>query len=340
MVLLIAGTLAQKYMGIYEAQQMFFSSWIFFWGFVPLPGGFLTLSIISLSLSIKFIFYSPWSWKRSGIILSHLGVLLLLLGGLITARYSEETFMVIPEGESLNATSLYRERVVTLKKNDQDISQIDFNDLQTGDLFSNHLPFSLTADFICQNCTMSFQDEDKAKKAHGLAQKVELISAPLEKENEGNLGGLMITAKETNLDGHHLLMESVSDTLTFIDKKDTYTLKIGRVQKPLPFSIELIDFRRITYPGSDKAKSFESDIVIKDADVEWPVTIRMNEPARYKGYTFFQSSFVQRPGQEITVLNVVHNIGQIFPYISSVIIFIGLALHTGVRSRKKKGKQA
>ena len=340
MVLLIVGTIAQKYMGIYEAQKIFFSSWIFFWGVIPLPGGALTLGIIFVSLAIKFIFHSPWSFKKAGIILTHLGILTLLLGGLITAKYAEETFMVIPEGEYLDSTSVYRERTLTLMKNDQEIEVINFANLKKGTLFENALPFSINADFICENCTMSMQNEERSKNAHGLAKKVELVSAPLEQESEGNLGGVMIVAEKTNLDGRHLLMESVADSVTFINAKDKYTITIGRLQRPLPFSIELIDFRKINYPGTNKAKSFESDIIIHDGDVNWPITIRMNEPARYKGYTFFQSSFVERPNQEITVLNVVHNIGQVFPYISSLIIFIGLLLHSFIRLQNKRRKNA
>jgi len=108
----------------------------------------------------------------------------------------------------------------------------------------------------------------------------------------------------------------------------------------LPFSIALQDFRKITYPGTAKAQGFESDIVINDNGVEWPVTIRMNEPARYKGYTFYQSSFVQHPNKEVTVLSVVQNIGHAFPYISCLIIFLGMALHTALKLKQPKRREA
>ena len=53
----------------------------------------------------------------------------------------------------------------------------------------------------------------------------------------------------------------------------------------------------------------------------------MNEPLRYKGYTLYQSSFIQGGGKETTVLSVVHNMGRMFPYISSIIICIGIVVH-------------
>ena len=343
MVLLVFGTIAQKNMGIFEAQQMFFSSWFLFLGPIPLPGGFLTLSLIFITLLVKFIFYSEWSFKKSGIILTHLGVLVLLLGGLITSKYAHESFMIIPEGKTASSLSEYRERIITLSKGEETIATVDFGDIRTGLLFDAYdLPFSITSPSFCHNCTMQFQDEERAKTAHGMAQKVELKPIPSEKEQEGNLSGTMIIIEgvDKSVNGRHLLMESVSEILDIPHKDGAYTLKIGRVQQPLPFSIKLLDFRRTVYPGTDKPKGFESDIIIQDGGVEWPVTIRMNEPARYKGYTFYQSSFVQRPDLEITVLNVVNNIGHVFPYISSLIIFLGLLIHSILKLNQHKRRKS
>ena len=57
----------------------------------------------------------------------------------------------------------------------------------------------------------------------------------------------------------------------------------------------------------------------------------MNEPLRYKGYTFFQSSFIEGPEGETTVLAVVKNYGRLFPYISSIIMCIGLLFHLSLK---------
>ena len=53
----------------------------------------------------------------------------------------------------------------------------------------------------------------------------------------------------------------------------------------------------------------------------------MNEPLRYKGYTFYQSSFIETPDGETSVLAAVKNYGRMFPYISSIIMCIGLLIH-------------
>ena len=53
----------------------------------------------------------------------------------------------------------------------------------------------------------------------------------------------------------------------------------------------------------------------------------MNEPLRHKGYTFFQASFIDDSEVETTVLATVKNYGRLFPYISSIIMSIGLLIH-------------
>ncbi len=343
MVLLFLGTIAQKNMGIYEVTQIYFNSWFLWVGPIPLPGGLMTLGAIFLTLTVKFIFFSQWSLNHAGIILTHFGVLLLLLGGLVTARFAHEGFMVIPEGETVANVSEYRERIFTLSRENEVIIEAPFS-MSKGDygLQEAPLPFELSIDYICDNCSMTFQEEELAERAHGLAQKVNLIKIPLEKEAETNLAGLGFSLKNVSqeADGYYILMESVSNTMTFEHDGESYTLTLGRAQNPLPFSITLQDFRKITYPGTAKAQGFESDIVINDNGVEWPMTIRMNEPARYKGYTFYQSSFVQHPNKEVTVLSVVQNIGHAFPYISCLIIFLGMALHTALKLKEPKRREA
>ena len=39
LVLLVLGTWAQRSIGLYRAQDLYFSSWVFMTGPIPLPGG-------------------------------------------------------------------------------------------------------------------------------------------------------------------------------------------------------------------------------------------------------------------------------------------------------------
>jgi len=85
------------------------------------------------------------------------------------------------------------------------------------------------------------------------------------------------------------------------------------------------------------AKSYQSRVRIYDGKAQWESLISMNAPLRYKGYTFFQSSFIATPDGDISVLAVVWNAGRAFPYISGIAMCLGIILHMFVRRRKNKG---
>ena len=69
-------------------------------------------------------------------------------------------------------------------------------------------------------------------------------------------------------------------------------LRDGYLLQYLPFTVELEDFR-IEHYESGQPKSFESDLVIYDDDLDQPLrqTIAVNHPLAYKGYAIYQASF-------------------------------------------------
>jgi hypothetical protein len=54
------------------------------------------------------------------------------------------------------------------------------------------------------------------------------------------------------------------------------------------------------------------------------VTILMNQPLRYQGETFYQASVI---GSNGTVLQVVRNPGWLLPYISCIMVGLGMLIH-------------
>ena len=88
-----------------------------------------------------------------------------------------------------------------------------------------------------------------------------------------------------------------------------------------------MDFKKVLHPGTQVAKSFSSEINLIENEIPRRVLIQMNEPLRHMGYTFFQASFIEELKSESTVLAVVKNYGRLFPYISSIIMSIGLLVH-------------
>ena len=335
MVLVILGTITQKQLGLYDASEKYFNSVILWLGPVPTPGGLSTIGVIFIALTVKFIFFSKWQLKESGIILTHLGILLLLSGGIVTAAFSKKGFMIIPEGRNIDAVSDYYRRVVSITPENGEPVLLNFDKLKPNQEidFSN---VTIKILELCQNCSAQAPG-GKYDNLKGLAKNMELVPVRSEKEKETNFSGMvfaLIKAPNKMDLGTYIIMEDIPKIPVFTSNSGQIEINLGRAQNILPFSITLNDFRKINYPGTTKAREFESDLIIKDGDVSWPVTISMNKPLRYKGYTFYQSSFEQQPDIELTVLSVVQNLGRAFPYISTLIIFIGLLLHLVIRLQR------
>ncbi|MBI5774178.1 MAG: cytochrome c biogenesis protein ResB [Verrucomicrobia bacterium] len=106
-VLVFIGTVAQADEGLYQAQARYFKHWFVngftFFGHkvpVPLPGGYLLGTLLLVNLTAAHISRFQWTWKKLGIHLTHLGVILLLVGQLATDLLSRETQMRFAEGET------------------------------------------------------------------------------------------------------------------------------------------------------------------------------------------------------------------------------------------------
>ncbi len=95
----------------------------------------------------------------------------------------------------------------------------------------------------------------------------------------------------------------------------------------LALTRELKDGRKEVYAGTARARSYQSEVKLIEGGSERRVLIHMNHPLRHKGYTLYQSSFIENGDGQTTVLAVVHNQGRLFPYISCSIICFGLVFH-------------
>jgi len=80
--------------------------------------------------------------------------------------------------------------------------------------------------------------------------------------------------------------EGRSAEVAFLAMRDGYLVQ------ELPFKLEVRDFR-IEHYATGQPKSFETDLVLFDDELEQPleVTISVNHPLFYKGYAIYQASF-------------------------------------------------
>ena len=78
----------------------------------PLPGAYWVSALLFINMLLGGIIKLRKNWKKAGIFLSHLGILLLLLGGFVTHHYSRRGNMALYEGETSNVAQAYHDHVI------------------------------------------------------------------------------------------------------------------------------------------------------------------------------------------------------------------------------------
>ncbi|MBI2870643.1 MAG: cytochrome c biogenesis protein ResB [Candidatus Omnitrophica bacterium] len=113
-----------------------------------------------------------------------------------------------------------------------------------------------------------------------------------------------------------------------------------QAERPLPFLVALKDFRKLDYPGTQMAAGFESDVALTDPSngVTLERTIRMNNPLKYRGFSLFQSSWIDGPVQT-TVLSVRNDPGTPLVYSGFIIVVVGIVSLFVRRARTSKGSK-
>ena len=338
MVIVAIGTIQQKYHGLFTVQERYFSSWIIWFSFFPTPGGRLTLIVMLINLSFSFFNKSIWKIKKLGIVVIHLGAILLLVGGGLTAIFSSEGNMVIDEGKQANHVEDYfyfELAVINTSKSDFDeytiFDQPLFKENQI--LTHKNLNFEIEILNYFDNCQPLQRNSAPKMQYKGMLKNIMLQKIPSEKEENRNRPGIIyqISNSGSNADGVYanFLNQAIPQTISI--KEESYEVVLRRKRTYLPFSIQLIDFKKVLHPGTNIAKSYSSEINLLENGTSRNIIIKMNEPLRHKGYTFYQSSFIDGSSIETTVLAAVKNYGRLYPYISSIIMCIGLLFHLAIK---------
>ena len=319
-VLIFWGTLDQVEHGLYLAQERFFNSLFVWMGPVPIPSVRIIMWVLFFNLLAALSFRFRYSFKNLGLVITHIGLVMLLVSGFLTLHFSRESFVNLYEGESTNIASDYMNwELVIVSEEHGKIGKlsIDEQDLIPGKVISAQgliLPLKVRSKYINSH----YFDTPFAGRI--------LKEMPLEKDYEKNVRALILdwNDDEIKLQGD----DEPSYSLNY--KGVDYVLLLRKKQYKLPFMIELVDVSRELHPGTDKAKSYQSKVVIHEHDLARELTISMNKPFRSGLYTAYQASFgIDADAKEMTVLAIVKNLDYSLPYIASLICSLGLFIHFG-----------
>lgn len=358
MVLILAGTLAQVNEGVWSVVDRYFRSLyvvIPFQLFVPqrvmkvpgatlFPGG-LTLGVLLFVnlLAAHAVRFKP-TWKRAGIILTHAGVVLLLVGEFVTGAAAKEGNMSIDEGETAGFVEDIRSaELVVIDRSgadsDLEITVPGSMLARGGTIEHGLLPFAVRVDEWMPNSNilgpMQSKPEQRARATAGQGTSLVAVPAAPATGVEGNQVDVA-SAYVTILGGGKVVgsfmvsVHLVGTQVVSVGGRD-YELALRFARTYKPYSVELVDFRHDRFVGSDRPRNFSSLVRLRDParNVDREVLIRMNEPLRYSGDTLYQSAF--KPGDRGTVLQVVRNPGWLIPYASCAMVTLGMLVHFGVR---------
>lgn len=116
----------------------------------------------------------------------------------------------------------------------------------------------------------------------------------------------------------------LGDVLRFFTDKSAYIIKYGQRQVDFGNDITLKDFQVGMYQGTRRAMSYQSLVQVPDLGER---LISMNEPMKYKGFTFYQASFEQGEDGKPTasILSVNYDPGRALKYLGSLVMVFGIA---------------
>lgn len=356
MLLVLLGTLEQVHWGVWHIQKEYFSSWFCLYpldrtaGFhMPLPGGFLLGALLIVNLFCAHARHVKLSVRHFGNTIIHAGLILLLAGGFITALYQEESAMVIPEGESRNYSEAFRSYELfiiekTMFESDKVTAIPDELLVPKSKHALGEKPFSVEVLSFVPNSILRAQsqlpDGQVITTTSGIGSaKTKLAYKALPEsfdDNEANSPTGLVRLVDNA--GQEISTWVVNPGLTeafpaqhFTYQGKNYEIGLRRTRTYYPFAVLLEKFTHEKYPGTNTPKRFASDVSIRQGKESFNFNISMNNPLRHQGYTFFQSSFGNtKEGRDLTVLQVVRNPGAWIPYVSVLVMSLGLLWHFGV----------
>jgi hypothetical protein len=310
-VLVFIGTLAQVDEGLYNAQARYFRQWVIFgldlfgWK-IPLilPGGYLIGTMLLLNLVAAHIYRFQLSLKKIGIQLTHLGVILLLVGQLVTDMLARESQISFTQGQTKSYAESPRnyELVFTSEDglNSEQVVAISGKSIErSGEIQNASLPFTIRVKSYWKNSESQFRapmmQNVPPLTTNGVALNFDFHSAAEVKTMDdknvptaeieivganGSLGdwvvsdwtsdGEMIAALQQNYAqqlGPQMAQKVIGDLTQpqFISAGGKkFTFALRPQRIYFPFSLELLKATHTVYEGTDIPRDFRSLVQLQN----------------------------------------------------------------------------
>jgi hypothetical protein len=376
MILVFCGTLAMMDNGLWATLTVYFRSFyakiplqvfvrfgqVFFGvspdlnvgGYIPFPGGWTIGAALLVNLIAAHIMRFKFTWKRSGILLIHGGLILLMIGELVTGLFAVEGSMYIPLGGSTNyVENLDRVELAFVTpsaekgpdgKELDDVVVIPESILvQGGVIHDDRLPADVEVVRWMANSAQPVPGEVKggveSPATRGLGLRCTIKEEPrgrgVDSDQKRDMPSAYVTLKDKKTGaplGTYLVSVYLTTPYVLQPQEvdiDGRTCQIALRQQRTyrPFTFQLKELKHDTYKGTGIARNYSSLIHLTDREdkEDREVLIYMNHPLFYRGETFYQTQVLQ--GGTYTGLAVVRNPGWFLPYISCTMVALGMVVH-------------
>ncbi|HTD66509.1 MAG TPA: cytochrome c biogenesis protein ResB [Candidatus Limnocylindria bacterium] len=356
-LLVFIGTLAQVDEGLYEAQNRYFRSLFIYWGphgaswKIPVfPGGYLIGGVLLVNLLAAHARRFKFSRKKIGIFIIHAGIVLMLVGQFATDLLSRETQMQMFEGESKSYSEDSRETEFVLidtsdAKADRTYSIPESKLARHPEIKDSRLPFVVRVKSYWPNASIFEEPPIKANIPPGslkpaptdgtLSQHFVLPEPVVKDMDRRNVPAAVVElVGDKGPVASFLVYAGVFTRQSFMANGKSYDVALRFARYYNPFKVTLLKATHENYKGTDLPKNFASVVRLENPkqNEARETKIYMNNPLRYEGLTFFQYQMaademaVQRMGRASSTLQVVRNPSWLTPYLSCVLVGVGLTV--------------
>jgi ResB-like family len=348
-VLVFAGTLAQVDLGLYQAQTQWFKSFFVWWGphgagwHLPVfPGGYLIGSVLLVNLIAAHISRFKFTWRKLGIHLTHLGIVLLLVGQLTSDMLSRESVMSFSKGETRNYTEGLHRPELAFMTDSATSPNLDKVVAVPGAMLKpdrvirdESLPFTVEVKHYYPNADLRQRgpmvDTGPPPATEGIGPSVVMLPLPEDKtmDDTNEPCAIIELSGQQGPMGTWIVSPLISGAQEFMYGGKVWRVALRRERHYLPYTVQLLSTKYDVYEGTDTPKNFQSRIRIENpvTDENREVDIYMNNPLRYDGNTFYQYGMDKDMIESTrgSVLEVVRNPSWLTPYLGCILVASGMA---------------
>jgi ResB-like family len=355
MLLVVACTLAQVQLGTLGAVNLYMRSFVVWWQ-VPgtgwslaiFPGGATVGLVLMVNLVAAQARRLELSWKKAGIWVVHAGLILLFVGEFVTGVFQVETQLAIEEGQTVNYVEHPRQQELTLVDTTDpawdEVHSVPESLLADGGLVPvPGTPVVLMVRKYWENAQLSTAGPGFQPVANmGVGARVAVQPLrPVVSDDRINMPVAVVEPRAGGRSyGAWLVSSQLGAPQQFIHEGRTYSLAMRPRRQYLPYSMTLKKFSHDVYEGTSIPKNFSSLVHLSNPGKgeSRDVLIYMNQPLRYAGKAFYQASFGKN--DTLSILQVVENPGWLLPYISCVLVGLGLVIHFGISLSRSLRRRA